>query len=379
MKVLHVITGLTSKGGAEAVLYRLITADRENEHRVISLTGGGYYGPVLSEMGFAVDALDLDGRLSTDALRRLYSIVRAARPDVVQTWMYHSDLLGGVAARLAGVRDVVWGVHHSSTDAETTRVRTRFVLGVCALLSWTLPRKIICCSETASRAHTRLGYRPGKMVVVPNGVDLSKFAPDPAARARVRAELGLTPQQAVCGMVARWHPLKGHATLVAALDRVRRAATTDWRAVLIGYDMVDTNRELRSLLSQHGLADRVLCIGPRTDIAAVMSALDVHVLSSHGEAFGNVSVEAMACGTPAIVTDVGAGKHIVGDTGWVVPARDADALGGAIAEAFAAMANEAQWRGRQAAARARVVAEFGLDRMVDSYRRVWRSGARGPR
>lgn len=370
MKVLHVITGL-GHGGAEAVMSRVIAGAADDDHVVVSLTGSEFYADVLQAGNVPIHTLDMPrGRVTPSAIRRLVAIARETRPDAVQTWMYHADLLGGFAARRAGITNVIWGVHHSSLTSETS-LSTRLVARACAVLSRAVPRHIICCSARARDVHAGIGYAPHKMIVVSNGVDLRAFAPDPAARARVRAEFGISPSTRVCGMVARWHPLKDHPTLLAALAGLR-ASPWDWRAVLAGPEMTPGNAGLMAHVRQHRLEDRVLCIGPRTDVPAIMSALDLHVLSSAGEAFGNVTVEAMACGTPAVVTDVGAGADVVGDTGWVVPARDPDRLQAAMAGAFAEMADVPAWERRRSAARDRAAARFGVEHMVRSYQRVWR-------
>ena len=376
MKVLHVIAGL-GNGGAEAVMTRVIAGAGEDAHVVVSLTAAEFHADALKARHVPVHSLNLArGRVTPAAMRRLHGIMRATTPDVVQTWMYHADLLGGLAARRAGIRNVVWGVHHSSLSSDTP-LTTRLVARACALLSGAVPRHVICCSARAREAHAAIGYRADKMLVVSNGVDLAAFAPDPAGAARVRAELGIPAAARVCGMVARWHPLKDHATFLAALARLSDE-TPDWRAILAGSGMTTANVDLVKLMRMHRLEDRVLLLGSRSDIPAIMSALDVHVLSSSGEAFGNVTVEAMACGTPAIVTDVGAGAYIVGTTGWVVPPHSAESLSGAIREAFEAASRAETWCRRKAAARQRAEAEFGVERMVREYRRVWRGDVTPP-
>ncbi len=369
--MLHITTGLRN-GGAEAVLFGLVTEDaRDDTHQVVSLTDAGFYGEPLQLAGLPVHTLQLRrGGITVAAMLRLYRLIRSARADRVQTWMYHANLVGGVLARLAGTR-VIWSIHHSDLDPAKVSFGTRVVARTCAWLSPFIPERVIYCSRKAADVHLRLGYSAGSAVVVNNGVDIQRFEPDARARARVRAEWHVAEDEVLLGMVARWDPLKDHATLLAALGGTDARLPAGCRLVLVGPGMDGSNAELAALVERHGVRDRVLLVGARSDVQAVMNALDLHLLSSSGEAFGNVSIEAMACGVPAIVTATGAGADIVGDTGWVVPVGDPDSLGEAVLTAIESMADRDQWRARQAACRARVVEHFSLKRMVEGYRQVW--------
>ena len=372
LRVLHVISGL-GDGGAEAVLYRVLTADSDNDHSVVSLTDEGRYGPLLKKAGIAVETVGLDrGRVTLSGWRRLRRVVRAARPDVVQTWMYHADLLGGLAARLAGLRTVVWGVRAVDVDP----LSTRLVVAVCAMMSRIIPRRIVICSRESARRHLARGYARDRVVVIPNGYDTGSLRPDAAARGRLRDAWHVPSECFALGMVARWDPVKGHANLAAALARLHHAGWPDWRLVLAGQDIDGANGELTSVLDRAGIRERTLLLGARTDIAQVMSALDLHVLASRTEAFPNVVAEAMCCGTPCVVTDVGDAAHIVGDTGWVVPPRDDQALAAGLSAARSVLADPDRRESRQIAARARIEAEFSLPNIVGQYVGVWRQAAR---
>ena len=371
MVVLHIITGLKN-GGAEAVLYRLIMADRENRHQVISLTDQGVYGERLAAAGLPVHALEMPrGRLTSVGLRTLYLLIRRIEPDVVQTWMYHANLVGGLVARFAGRRDVVWGLHHSDLTAGKNPFSTRLVAYICAGLSGILPRRIVACSEVAAQTHIQIGYSRGKLCVIPNGIDLTVFKPDPQAREKMRAKLLVAPGEVLTGMVGRWDPLKDHENLLKALARVRERRPAGWRCLLVGPGMAEDNPDLARLLKKHEMHDLVLLAGPQSDIAGIMNALDLHILSSSGEAFGNVTVEAMACGVPAVVTSVGAGEQIVGPTGWVAPPVNVEALAHAIEAALAEHEMPQLWMQRQSACRSRIVEKFSLERMAEAYRSVW--------
>lgn len=370
MKVLHIITGLND-GGAEAVLYRLCTRDQAGEHVVVSMMDEGKYGPLLRQAGIPVHVLNMPrGQLRPGALVKLWRIVRAARPDVVQTWMYHADLIGGVVARLAGVRAVVWGIHHTTLEPGKSRRSTIWVARLLARLSRRVPRRIVECAERAAEVHAALGYCREKMVVIPNGYDLTQLRPDAAARARLRAEWGVDAAAPLIGMVARFDPQKDHANLLHALQRPAGEGVS-FRCVLVGTGMTPDNQALVEHIAAAGLQDRVMLLGRRDDIPAVMNALDVHVLSSSAEAFPNVLAEAMACGTPCVTTDVGDAAAIVGETGWVVPPCDPAALADALGAALTELQAPDRWPARQQRARSRVADAFSIEAMVGRYHAVW--------
>lgn len=377
MRILHIITGL-GDGGAEAVLSRLITTDRADSHHVISLLDEGTYGVPLAAAGIPVYVLRMPrGRATPAGLVKLYRLMRQIRPDVVQTWMYHADLLGGIVARLAGTRALVWGIRNASLDSRTTTFTTRLVARASALGSRSWPRRIISCSSRAAEMHIRLGYDCRKMVVIPNGYDLTHFAPDLEMRARLRAEWNFGPGMKVLGMVARWDPAKDHRTLLSALTVLgAKGVGGEWRCMLVGTGIEEGNTALRELLAQCGIGERVSLLGPRRDIPAVMNALDLHVLSSASESFPNVVAEAMGCGTPCVVTDVGDAGLIVGDTGWVVSPHDPTGLAQGVDTALVAMRDyPAAWQTRQRSARDRIETHFSLDRMVRAYSQVWHAAA----
>jgi glycosyltransferase involved in cell wall biosynthesis len=369
----HIITGLTD-GGAEAVLYRLCQQKPDHCHTVISLGDDGKYGPLMRELGITVVSLNMPrGRMRLGALIQLWRLLRKSRPDVIQTWMYHADLVGGVVARLAGIKNIVWGVHHTTLERGKSKRSTIWVARICAVLSHFIPRKIICCAQSASHVHRALGYDGDKLTVVNNGYNLTEFRPNQNSGLVVRAELEIPFEALLVGMVGRFDPQKDHENLLTALAEVRSRGY-DFYCLLVGKGLDNGNESLIRLIKGNGLTDRVQMIGPRSDIAAVMNALNVHVLSSsHGEAFPNVLAEAMACGTPCVATDVGDSRVIIGDTGWIVPAKDAAALASGLLLALSALDDQKDWRQRQLNSRKRIQDRFSVDAMMAKYEDVWTS------
>lgn len=372
IRLAQVITGLGG-GGAEIMLARLCAVlPRERyQVQVFSLTRGGPVAVRLRALDIPVFELDLKG--AGDVPRGVLALRRALRefaPDLVQTWLCHADLIGGLLARLSLRVPVIWGVHQAEYDARTTPFTTRMVLRACAWLAHTVPARIVSCSAAGRRARIAAGYPAELFEVITNGVDPQQFQPDSAAGARLRAELGVSPSTALIGMPARWHIDKDHAVLCAAARGVLEACP-DTCFVLCGEGISADNHHLAQMIAATGHAADFRLLGFRDDMVALLAALDIGVLSSRTEAFPNVIVETMACAVPFVATDVGDVAAIIGDAGRVVPPRDAAALAGALLELLRApAAQRALWAQD---ARQRAVAQFSLATTVARYEAVYRA------
>src|SRR6266478_2044076 len=218
-KVMHIITTL-GPAGAEIMLSRMISGmDRTRfENEVVSLTGILDLAEKMRGMGAGVRTLNMKTSAPNPLLvMRLAQWIRESKPDVIHTWMYHANLVGALAARLAGNVPVVWGIHHSALDPRVDKRRTLLVNQACALLSRRFPSRIVCCSEASLLIHKRLRYAAEKMEVVPNGFDLEQVKPSASARVSVREELGIHGNAPLIGMAARFHPHKDHRNFFPAV------------------------------------------------------------------------------------------------------------------------------------------------------------------
>lgn len=370
LTIVHIINGLES-GGAETTMFGLCTSDSANRHIVISLLDQGKYFQPLVERGIEVHCIDLKGKgFFLHKMWVLYRLLRKIKPDVVQTWMYHSDLIGGLIARLAGIKKVFWGVHNTVLTPQLSKRTTIIISRLCSWLSAIVPYKIICCAEKAREVHADLGYCRQKLYVVNNGYDVSRFAENAAAGQQVRDELGIKDNSLILGCVGRFDPNKDHENLLTALS-ILVGKGMNVKCLLVGNQMTQDNAILQNWITDRNLTDNVLLLGLRNDIPAIMNALDIHVLSSVAEAFPNVICEAMACGTPCITTDVGDAAIIVGDVGWVVAPANSTALANAIQQAALERQNTVLWQERKLAVRARIVNNFELKKMIAAYQSLW--------
>jgi glycosyltransferase involved in cell wall biosynthesis len=368
----HVINHLVT-GGAESMLVRLAGALRgEFEQSVICILDRGPLADRLEAQDIPVRALGASARLPNPlVMAPLIRALRRAEPDIVQTWLYHSDLLGGVAARMCGIGNVIWNLRGGEVAWSEVHPLTRAAIRIGAWLSARIPQRIVCCAESVREAHGKLGYDLSRAVCIPNGVELGRFAPDAAGRKRVREELGIPRDAAVIGLFARLSAQKDHGTFFAAAGRLR-ARRPEVHFLLAGPGIERDNPKLESLLQGLSLDERFHLLGERRDIASLTAALDVATSSSAwGEGFPNVIAEAMACGVACVSTDSGDAAAIVGDTGIVVPPRDPDALASAWSRLLALP--DAERRQLGARARQRIETQFDFQFAVRQYADLYRS------
>jgi glycosyltransferase involved in cell wall biosynthesis len=373
LRIHFIITGLAAHG-AEIMLCKLLSRiDRDLfDPEVISLMDMGDLGEGLQNNGISVKYLNMR-RSTPDPVKfcRLARIIREFNPDLVQTWMYHSDLLGGLAAKLVGKMPVVWNIRNSNLEPGSSKSTTIMTVKACARLSRYLPDKIICCAETARTLHESLGYDPRKMVFIPNGFDTTEFKPNKQARYDIREELGISREAVIIGMVARFDPQKDIMTFIKAA-RVISDKRPGIQFILCGDDMSSDNKTLSAWINECGLQSTIHLVGHRKDVPRMTAAFDIATLSSaYGEAFSNSIGEAMACGIPCVATDVGDARHIVADTGKIVSIRQPEALATAWEEMLAPGMETLQALGERA--RERVITSFSLEHVVRQYENIYKN------
>lgn len=373
MNILHIINDL-GRGGAETALLRFAEQSQKlgDSVSVICLRDEGELGSWLRQLGIPVMSIGLRfGPGLPGSLIRLGQLIRQAHPDVVQTWLYHSNLIGGVVSRVASPKSpVVWGIHHSILKAGSSRRTTILVSRLSALVSRIVPKHIVYCANVSRISHEAAGYAAGKGSVIVNGISLEMFRPDVETRRRVRDELQVDESIRLIGIVARYHPDKDIHTFVAAAGTLA-VEIEDVRFMLVGKGLDAANVALIDAIMATGFPDRFILLGPRNDVPDVLTAFDIAALSSVTEAFPISIIEAMAVGLPFVSTDVGDAAEAIGITGRIVPVADPVAMAAAWRELLSMSAEQLARMGH--AARERVEANYQLVRTTEAYRAVYRS------
>lgn len=372
IRLLFVTTSL-GVGGAEMMLYKILSSlDRhEFQPAVAVLKNIGPLAHRIAALDIPVLPLQCESfRGGVEALRILARHIDRFDPQLIQGWMYHGILASELA--LIPRRNkppVIWGIRQELPDIRWEQRANRLVIRTLAFMSRRKP-PIIFNSSTSLRHHTNFGFHPARTIVIPNGFDTVQFKPSSQAGAALRAELNLPADAVVIGQMARFHAQKDYGNALQAAAKIA-PEFPNLHFVLVGEGVTRENRFLLDLIHRGHLQDRVHLLGLRLDVAQLTAGFDIATLSSKTEAFSNSLCEAMACGVPAVVTDVGDLSYIVGDTGVVVPPQNPAALAEGWRRLLRLSSDERREMGT--AARLRVIEHFSLPAIAAQYMDLYRS------
>jgi glycosyltransferase involved in cell wall biosynthesis len=359
IKVVFLIRSL-DYGGAERQLALLAkTLDKDTfEVTILTYYGGGGLERELEGSGVCLISLRKRGRWDLLGFsRRLVRQLRRLRPDVIHGYLDTANLLSLWGKALSPRAGVVWAVGASEIDFSHYDWTWHLGFFLERRLA-RLPDRIIVNSEAGHAYLSRCGFPASKLTVIQNGIDTERFKPDAEARSRVRQEWGVADGETLIGLVGRLDPIKDHRNFLRAASILCRQRD-DVRFVCVGDGEAGYARELHAAAESLSLRGKLRWAGARADVSALYNALDVHVSSSESEGFSNTIGEAMACGVPCVVTDVGDSALIVGETGVVVAPGDAEALAHGL---LACLSQDRQTLGAQA--RARIEAKWGAGRLA---------------
>lgn len=380
IKLAHITSDL-SVGGAQRVLYNLLSRMDQERFQcwVISLKDIGPIGERISELGIPAKTMEMKPFWRKPwKLVKLIMLLRQIQPDLIQTWMYHGDFVGGLSAKFLGNSQVIWGIHHSDFNATGGKAMTLRLGRINGYLSTWMPQKIVYCSEEVCAVHTGAGYCAEKSVVIHNGIDLEEFSPSKSARVLVRKEFGISEDKELIGLFARFHPLKGHQVFFKAAGLLHQLRP-DVNFILCGDGIDYKNTQLMRYIHEAGVRSVTHLLGGRSDMNRITAALDIATCSSYCESFSLTLGEAMACCIPCVTTNIPGPVSLLGNVGWIFPVDDYRALASAWIEILNLSPAERTIRGE--AGRNWIVNHFSMEETVrkyqDLYEELFCMGKRG--
>lgn len=369
IKVAHISTGLET-GGAEVQLMRLIAAMNHDEFEmmVISMDRDTYLADRIRELDIPVHSLCL--RKKPYALWEGYQHLRQFNPDVIHGTMYQGGVFGTLCRRFLPKKPhVIWTVHEPLEHYDQEPLRKRLQLRLWGKMS-TSPECLMYVSHLNMEQHLAYGFNNQKATVIPNGVDTSRFGPAREKGLAIRESLGIPEDCLLIGKTARYHRQKNHVGFLRSAA-ILAEKYNHVRFMLVGTNVDNNNETLTSLISELGLDGKVYMLGNREDIPEIVNAYDIATLTSLGEAFPLTLGEAMVSAVPCVATDVGDNAYIIGDTGYVVPVDDDQAMSDSWEKIVVLSDQERAALGQKA--RQRCLDNFTLEQQVKQHEELYRT------
>ena len=365
MKILLIIDSL-EVGGAEVFLEDL-AAELTLEYtlEIVTLNSIGVIGHKMLKQGYKINNFNFNtSYFPIFNFFALFQYIQKFNPDIVHTWMYYSNFIGGFAAFFAGIKKIIWSIHVFNISQGMLKRRTIFLAKFSALLARIIPKKIIFCSKESMNVHRDMRYPIKKLATIPNAVNIQKFTFSESQRNLIRKELNISASNYLIGMIGRYDPQKNQAGFIEAASLVHKKNPNTF-FFMAGRGVDRNNKNLVELISKLELEKNVYLLGERDDIASLLSAADIFALPSYGEAFPISLCEAMSCSVPCVASDVGDVKYILGNDKYIIPPGSRIDLANSISEMVSLDAEQRQDIGLEL--RKRVVENFTIEKIAKIY------------
>ena len=331
---------------------------------IISLKNGGSLRKKFDTLDIQIYSLGFTkGVSSLLALIRLFKVIKDLKPQIIQGWMYHGNIVATIAWYINKKSSVlVWNIRQSLYEYRNENRLTRLVIKVNRFFS-SFPDTIIYNSTLSCKHHSVFGFKSSNSMIIPNGFDLQEFCYSDKEHKDIRSKLNIPQKAIVVGHVARLHPMKDHPLFLRAAAEIAKSFL-NIHILLIGQGISLKNKGLSSLIPME-IYNRFHLLNEQDNVSELMCAMDIFCQSSWAEAFPNVLGEAMSSGVPCVATDVGDSKIIVGDTGVMVPSRNEKALFNGIEKLL--MMPNSQRKALGEKARDRIKLNYELNVIIDKY------------
>lgn len=369
MKILHIITNL-NLGGAEVQLYKIVE-NLKNDHqiKVISLLSMGDIGDKLIKSGIELSIINFSKkRFFFFSFFKLCITISKFKPNIVHTWMYHANLIGGLAAKMSKVKNIFWSIHHNDLSIVHNKLSTVIIAKIGAFFSYLIPKKVICVSKNVKIKHIDFGYQEKKMVFIPNGIDVLEFSKIDDAKHLLFEKYNFTNDAQLIGFPSRFDPIKNHEGLFASIADIRITNPKLNLQIILSGKNIDTNNvELITMINKYGLIDCVHLMGIIHNMPLFMSSIDLLVNNSYSESFSLVLAEALSCKTLCISTYEGDPESIIQDIGVYVPAGNTSLLSKAIINMIKSDSlEENKIKGRE-----KIISSYSLEIILKKYKLLY--------
>ena len=378
MKVLHIINSL-KKGGAEGNLFRLCLSHKKKyknkvEIIIITLLSHGYYEQHLSKEGIKVFSLNLDKKDKLlNLIRKINNLkkyVNKINPDIIQTWMYHSNFLSLFINKKFRNR-IYWNIRHSELNLKISKKTTILVSILCGLFSTIVPKKIIYCSEKSIKFHeNRYFYSKNKSSLVNNGYSHKSYYPSTKLRLKFRTKHKIKKSYYILGYAGRYSKQKNIESLIISFSKLIKEYDNVY-LYMAGKDINSSNKKLFNIINNYKIQEKVIFLDEQKNLLEFYNGIDLLTLTSHSESFPNVVAESMLCATPVISSDAGCAKKIIYNYGFFIKKNNINSIYEGLKKTIKNFSNKKKWQFLKKNSQVHIRKNFSVESMADNYLKNW--------
>lgn len=378
MKVLHIINSL-KKGGAEGNLFRLCISHKKKyknkiEIIIITLLSNGYYEQHLLREGIKVFSLNLDKKDKLlNLIRKINNLkkyVNKINPDIIQTWMYHSNFLSLFVNKKFRNR-IYWNIRHSELNLKISKKTTILVSIICGLFSKIVPKKIIYCSEKSIKFHENsYFYSKNKSSLVNNGYSHKSYYSSTKLRLKFRTKYKIKKSYFILGYAGRYSKQKNIESLIISFSKLIKEYDNVY-LYMAGKDINSSNKKLFNIINNYKIQEKVIFLDEQKNLLEFYNGIDLLTLTSHSESFPNVVAESMLCATPVISSDAGCAKKIIYNYGFFIKKNNINSIYEGLKKTIKNFSNKKKWQFLKKNSQVHIRKNFSVESMADNYLKNW--------
>ncbi len=365
IKIIHFITTL-GLGGAEKVLFNILKNNRNKsfEHCIICLNSGGYLKNEIKKLKIKVYFLSLDKKFFKGIFKcfLILNSFNNKKDIVIQTWLPHADLIGGLIGRICGYKKIIWNIRISNFTKNSFKFRTLLIVIINSLFSYFIPKKIISCSLAGINTHLKFGYKKKKFILIHNGFE----------KVKIKNRSFEFTKEFTVGIFSRYHEVKNHEYLFQSLNILKKKY--NFKLLLLGPNINRKNKILLKDIKNNNLTEEVIFINKKGifDINKYFSYIDLYVLCSRTEGFPNILGEAILNGVHVLSTDVGDAKLMLPNKKNIIPKDEKIKFSKKIENIIKIYEFKKKRNSLEKKNSLKFYKRFSLDKMISRYEKIWK-------
>lgn len=379
MKIIHIINSL-KKGGAEGNLYRLCKFHKKKyknniDITIMTLINNGFYEAELKKMGINIFSLDINQQNKfldfTKKILKLRKFIKKQNPDVIQSWMYHSNFMTLFLPKIF-YNKLFWNIRHSELNFQISKKMTIFLSIICGLFSRVVPKSIIYCSEKSINFYENQHfYSKNKTVLIYNGYSDKTYYPSKHLRSNFRKMNKINKSDIIFGYAGRYAKQKNIPNLLFAFSKIIENYNNIY-LYMVGKDINIQNKELTTYVNKLKVNKKVFFLDEQKNLLEFYNGIDLLILTSHSESFPNVVAESMLCSTPVLSSDAGCSKKIINNCGFTLINNDHESIFRELKRIINFFVNnKAEWQSLEKNSRLQIKKNFSITDMANSYLKKW--------